>query len=316
MDNASSLFALRNGPLTPDQLVEAASNTNLEIDVLSAGGASSRLTCVRSALGWSIDIATVNAHVRAVGALDPRCVALLVVDQPGDTNICGAFLDRSMALVMPVGTEIAAGIRPGFAYTTVVLPAAHWHHGLALAGAAVPLAPVAVELSPAAAWNLAREGRRLAAGLTVEGRVSGEGVPSPILDYAASFAEACGLVGNGRLDHDRSARLRQAWAAHDYLRLHLAEDVSVGELCRRLAISRRQLEYAFRTVFDSSPREFLLSLRLNESRRRLMKARDRGQTVTQVAMDVGISHLGRYAACYRRLFGETPSQTLQRGGRA
>lgn len=316
MDNAPPLFALRNSPLTPDQLVEAASSTDLEVDVLSAGGASSRLTCVRSAQGWGIDITTVNAHVRAVGALDPRCVALLVVERPGDSNICGAFLDRAMALVMPVGTEIAAGIRPGLAYTTVVVPAAHWHHGLALAGAAVPLAPVAVELSPEAAWNLAREGRHLAARLADDERSCSGGVPGPILDYAASFAEACGLVGNGRLDHDRNTRLRQAWAAHDYLRLHLAEDVSVGELCRRLAISRRQLEYAFRTVFDSSPRDFLQSLRLNESRRRLMKARDSGQTVTQVAMDVGITHLGRYAACYRRLFGETPSQTLQRGGRA
>ena len=81
-------------------------------------------------------------------------------------------------------------------------------------------------------------------------------------------------------------------------------------LCREVGVSRRQLEYAFRTVFDVGPREFIHLLRLNEIRRRLIKARRNGSTVTGIAFDCGITHLGRFAASYRSLFGESPKRTL------
>ena len=311
-----SWMALRDSPLTPDQLVEAASATHLDIALLSGGSTSSRLTCVRSDAGWGIDIMEVNAHVRAVGALNPGCVALLVVERPGDSHICGTFVDRPVALVMPAGAEIAAGIKPGLGYTAVVLPAQHWRDALEAAGAAMPLAPLAVDLAPGAAAALLREGRRVARHLAAQQATDPGRVPAALIDYATAFATACRLDRSSDAADSCRTRLRQAWAAHDYLRDHLADDVTTAQLCRVLGISRRQLEYAFRTVFDVSPRAFQQTLRLNESRRRLLAARDRGQTVTQVATEVGVSHLGRYAIYYRRLFGETPRQTLERGGRA
>ena len=310
------MMAMEDNPLTVDELVWAASGARLEVNVLSSGSAASRLSCVRSASGWGIDVIEINAHVRAVGALDPRCVALLVVDRPGASNICGAFLDRPVALVMPSGAEIAASIKPGLAYTTVVLPGEVWQDSLAPAGAAMPLAPHAVELAPQAAGGLLREARHLARDLARREMAGSDAVPEPLVDYAALFSMTCRLDGPASLEKDHRTRLRQAWAAHDYLRDHMADDVTSPRLCRTLGISVRQLEYAFRTVFDVSPRAFQQTLRLNESRRLLLTARDRGQTVTQIAMEVGVSHLGRYAIYYRRLFGETPSQTLERGGRA
>lgn len=314
MEDVPPLLTLQDCPLTPDQLVEAAAGTQLEVDVLSAVSAPSLLTCVRSAAGWGIDITTLNAHVGAIGGIDPRCVALLIVDRPGASNICGAFLDRRVALFMPVGTEIAASISPGLAYATVVLPGEHWRDALALAGASAPAGPLAVDLSTESADVLLSKARRLARTLAEDG-TGEQRVPEALIDYVAAFARACRFDGAGRLDLDHATRLKQAWAAQEYLRHHLDEDISIEQLCRILHVSRRQLEYAFRTVFDVSPRTFQQNLRLNESRRRLMTARDRGLTVTQVAMDVGISHLGRYAAYYRRLFGETPRQTLERAGR-
>lgn len=38
-----------------------------------------------------------------------------------------------------------------------------------------------------------------------------------------------------------------------------------------------------------------------------------GATVTNVAMDCGFSHLGRFSCDYCRHFGESPSETLRRG---
>jgi transcriptional regulator GlxA family with amidase domain len=74
-------------------------------------------------------------------------------------------------------------------------------------------------------------------------------------------------------------------------------------------VSRRELEYAFRTVFDESPRAYLQSLRLNAIRRALRSTRT-CEPVTRIAFDHGVTHLGRFSAQYRRLFGELPSETL------
>ncbi|TIU64921.1 MAG: AraC family transcriptional regulator, partial [Mesorhizobium sp.] len=50
---------------------------------------------------------------------------------------------------------------------------------------------------------------------------------------------------------------------------------------------------------------------------RLLTARGAdGLSVTRIAMEVGITHLGRFAANYRLFFGESPYETLQRAGRS
>src|SRR5262249_44211185 len=90
---------------------------------------------------------------------------------------------------------------------------------------------------------------------------------------------------------------------------HIREEIPILRLCREIGVSRRQLEYAFHTAFGVAPHEFIQSVRLNEARRQLMTARQRGLTVTEVASDVGITHLGRFSLAYRRLFGESPRAT-------
>ena len=77
-----------------------------------------------------------------------------------------------------------------------------------------------------------------------------------------------------------------------------------------LRVSRRELEYAFRTVFDQSPRDFLHLLRLNAVRRALRRGAP-GDTILRVLLDHGFTHPGRFAADYRAIFGEQPSETLR-----
>jgi AraC-like DNA-binding protein len=60
----------------------------------------------------------------------------------------------------------------------------------------------------------------------------------------------------------------------------------------------------------------LRDARLAEARRALQQAGS-GQSITDIAMSWGFSHLGRFAIAYRRRFGETPRATLaatNRGG--
>ena len=92
------------------------------------------------------------------------------------------------------------------------------------------------------------------------------------------------------------------------MRHQLGESLQILDLCAALRVSRRELEYAFRSTFDQSPRDFLQALRLNAIRREL---RVSDAPIIDIAFQHGMSHLGRFAASYRHLFGEKPSQTVR-----
>jgi transcriptional regulator GlxA family with amidase domain len=55
--------------------------------------------------------------------------------------------------------------------------------------------------------------------------------------------------------------------------------------------------------------EFSRGLRLDLARVMLMEARP-GQTVLEIAMASGFSHVSRFAMEYRKRFQESPSETL------
>lgn len=103
------------------------------------------------------------------------------------------------------------------------------------------------------------------------------------------------------------ARRAEVW-----LRQNLAEPPSIAELCAALNSSERTLHEAFRAHLGATPKAYLKTLRLNAARHDLLRAR-RSTRVTDVALDWGFVHFGWFSQDYRRLFGETPSQTLLRG---
>jgi AraC family transcriptional regulator, ethanolamine operon transcriptional activator len=103
-----------------------------------------------------------------------------------------------------------------------------------------------------------------------------------------------------------------AWRAEAWLRQNLADPPTIAHICHALEASERTLHEAFRQHLDTTPKAYLKTLRLNAARHDLVKARDTTR-VTDVALDWGFLHFGWFSQDYRRLFGETPRQTLQRG---
>jgi AraC family ethanolamine operon transcriptional activator len=116
-------------------------------------------------------------------------------------------------------------------------------------------------------------------------------------------------TGDDRTACWSSDRERLVRRADDYLRAYLAEPLSLLDLCRELAVSERTLHYAFQQVRGLSPMAYCRALRLNAVRQELKAAAAGTATVQAIAQRWGFWHPGEFAAAYRRLFGELPSQT-------
>ncbi len=87
---------------------------------------------------------------------------------------------------------------------------------------------------------------------------------------------------------------------------------SVAELCAACEVPRRTLNRAFQNALGMGPSTYLRRLRLNHAHRALHRENDRSTTVTDVALELGFWHLGRFAEQYAELFGEAPHDTLRR----
>jgi AraC family transcriptional regulator, ethanolamine operon transcriptional activator len=106
------------------------------------------------------------------------------------------------------------------------------------------------------------------------------------------------------------ARSRLIRRAEEFMRARLGDPVSVIDLCRELGASDRTLRFAFSERYGLGPIAYFKCLRLNAVRSRL-KANPH-ITIADAAREFGFHHLGNFAADYRRMFGERPSETERR----
>lgn len=91
------------------------------------------------------------------------------------------------------------------------------------------------------------------------------------------------------------------------------EPPTVAEVATHLGISRRHLQTCFNRSVGLSAKEFVRAERLNRVRLELCNARRdcRVISIGDVAAAWGFWHLSRFAADYRDMFGELPSETLR-----
>ncbi|HEY9641455.1 MAG TPA: helix-turn-helix domain-containing protein, partial [Coleofasciculaceae cyanobacterium] len=87
---------------------------------------------------------------------------------------------------------------------------------------------------------------------------------------------------------------------------------TVHDLCTKLHVSERTLRYGFQESFGMSPMAYLKIQRLNEVRRQLKASVANQTTVTAVAIRWGFWHMGQFAKDYKKMFAESPSETLRK----
>lgn len=99
--------------------------------------------------------------------------------------------------------------------------------------------------------------------------------------------------------------------ARTYMHEHVDEPITVSDLCAHIRVSRRTLQYSFQNVLGTNPARYLRNMRLNGARREIRRQVDERTPLADVAARWGFWHPSRFAAEYRSLFGELPSQTLK-----
>ena len=100
------------------------------------------------------------------------------------------------------------------------------------------------------------------------------------------------------------------WAI-DFMQEHIAEPISLNDIAAAAKVSVRTLQQGFRQFRNTTPMAYLQEIRILAAHRDLLDAGMR-LTVADIAMRWGFTHLGRFAAEYKRRFGQLPSQTLKR----
>jgi AraC family ethanolamine operon transcriptional activator len=100
--------------------------------------------------------------------------------------------------------------------------------------------------------------------------------------------------------------------AHAYLIDHIDRPPTLAELCEAISVNERTLLGGFLEAYGESPKAYLRNARLMNAHRDLVASGSQKTTVTEIAARWGFGHYGRFAADYRRLFGELPSYSLAR----
>lgn len=91
-------------------------------------------------------------------------------------------------------------------------------------------------------------------------------------------------------------------------------NIALSEVARRSGYSLRSLELIFRSSVGMTPGRWFLNVRLHGALRDLLTDAH-AQSVTDIALRWGFRHVPRFAAHYRKMFGEFPSETLRRSAR-
>ncbi len=88
--------------------------------------------------------------------------------------------------------------------------------------------------------------------------------------------------------------------------------IPISKLADIAQVSERSIRAGFHKYLGISPTTYMQLRTLNRAWHQLATGSADETTVARVATDLGIWDLGRFAMRYRKLFGELPSETLQR----
>lgn len=126
---------------------------------------------------------------------------------------------------------------------------------------------------------------------------------------ARIFDAILDMIPSAEVIEPLHSRARIAREILKLLHARLDNPPTITELCLAVGARERTLYLSCVEAFGRPPAMLLAELRLNATHRALSRPR-KHTSVTAVAALYGFTHFGRFAATYRRQFGELPSVTF------
>lgn len=108
-----------------------------------------------------------------------------------------------------------------------------------------------------------------------------------------------------------AAAPRHVRRVEEYIDAHADQPLTIAELAAYAKVSASSLYEGFRAFRNISPMAYLKQVRMRRIREDLRSADANAETVTEIAMRWGFAHLGRFSTHYKKMFGESPSETLR-----
>lgn len=97
-----------------------------------------------------------------------------------------------------------------------------------------------------------------------------------------------------------------------YIEQNVHRNIDIEELSAVSNMSVRSIYNAFAKAFATTPKCYIKQLKFQKLRQDILQGRCRN--VTEIALEYGFSHLGRFSSDYRKAFGELPSETMRIAG--
>lgn len=89
-----------------------------------------------------------------------------------------------------------------------------------------------------------------------------------------------------------------------FMNKHIAEPITIEEICHEFFISRSSLQALFKTHLNSSPKNYLLNIKLQKSKELI---RQNQYTISEIAYMLGFSSIHYFSRLFKKYFNTTPS---------
>lgn len=140
----------------------------------------------------------------------------------------------------------------------------------------------------------------------------GAGLPSLQEHYAHIVATKMLMLLRNNVRREHAACANSTFErVVAYVGSHLQGDISVQAMADHAQLSIRSLYALFEKNRTTTPNRYIREQKLARIQACLADPNCNVRNVTELAMDFGFVHLGRFAQQYRQQFGELPSDTLK-----
>ena len=106
-------------------------------------------------------------------------------------------------------------------------------------------------------------------------------------------------------------RVKKLKALTHYIDTHITEAITINDLCQQVKSSERTIQNLFKKELGILPKAYISGQKLYRAHQTLWRNQRSNLKIIQIANEAGIWHMGQFAADYKKMFDELPSETLK-----